>query len=307
MKLNLNTILIILGGLGVFAPDIASVAAWLASMNIAWLGTVIKGMGLLAAFCSAAPLVVPRLRAFLALLGLATPPGASAPWDPRRDAGPPAAAPCTLVGNPNPPLGSPGPSSAGPVVRRGTYGPDDHGIAHLACLAALTFAAVLGILFAAARICRADEPAPQFGGCLTSQLCLGPSAAITIGEFNLATSKFSGGVLPGVGYGATFTPATAPWAATGLALYFSFKAGQDGPNQAVPSLMFSFANYVRLGAGVAITETSGPVQTQWQLLFGLGSDFGGSPKYVQGQQRNARLQGEADGMMRERASAGVSK
>ena len=84
MRINLNTILLVLAGLGVFAPDIASVAAWLASMNVAWLGTVIKGLGLLAAFCSAAPLVVPRLRAFLALLGLATAPGARAPWDPTK-------------------------------------------------------------------------------------------------------------------------------------------------------------------------------------------------------------------------------
>ena len=35
MKLNLTTILLVLAGLGVFAPDVASVAAWLASMNIA--------------------------------------------------------------------------------------------------------------------------------------------------------------------------------------------------------------------------------------------------------------------------------
>jgi hypothetical protein len=85
MKINLNTILIVLGGLGVFAPDIAMIATWLASMHIAWLGSVVRGMGLLAAFCSAAPLVVPRLRAFLALLGLATPPGAQAPWIPGKD------------------------------------------------------------------------------------------------------------------------------------------------------------------------------------------------------------------------------
>jgi hypothetical protein len=82
MKMNLNTVLIVLGGLGVFAPDIAAVATWLAAMNVAWLGTVVRGLGLLAAFCSAAPLVVPRLRSFLALLGLATPPGAQAPWIP---------------------------------------------------------------------------------------------------------------------------------------------------------------------------------------------------------------------------------
>ena len=64
-----------------------------------------------------------------------------------------------------------------------------------------------------------------------------------------------------------------------------------------PSLVLSFANYVRVGTGVAITETSGPVQTQWLLLFGLGSDFGGSPKYQQTQLK----------AMAERASAGAGQ
>jgi hypothetical protein len=85
MKLNLNTILVILGGLGVFAPDISALSTELASWHIAWLAYVVRALGLLAAFCAAAPLVAPRLRAFLALLGLATPPGAQAPWDPKRN------------------------------------------------------------------------------------------------------------------------------------------------------------------------------------------------------------------------------
>jgi len=80
MKLNLNTLLLILGGLGVFAPDVASVAAWLASMHIAWLALPVKILAFAATVFAAAPLIAPRLRAFLALLGLATPPGAQAPW-----------------------------------------------------------------------------------------------------------------------------------------------------------------------------------------------------------------------------------
>ena len=85
MKLNLNTILIALGGLGVFVPGIDWVSAQLVALHIVWLGTVIRALGLLAAFCSAAPLAVPVMRGFLASLGLATPPGAQAPWDPKRD------------------------------------------------------------------------------------------------------------------------------------------------------------------------------------------------------------------------------
>jgi hypothetical protein len=99
MKLNFNTLLILLGGLGVFAPDIAGLATWLASMHVAWLGYVVRALGLLAAFCAAAPLVVPRLRAFLALLGLATPPGAQAPWVPGKPGDPQLARPVVALGD----------------------------------------------------------------------------------------------------------------------------------------------------------------------------------------------------------------
>lgn len=131
----------------------------------------------------------------------------------------------------------------------------------------------------------AQTSSPQFGGCLAGgNVCLGPSATVTVGELNLSTSKFSGGVMPGIGYGATYRP--NEWYATGAALYLSFLVGQGQPNQAVPSLMLSFANYVRLGVGVSITEqASGLLQTQWKILFGLGSDFGGSPKYIASQAR----------------------
>ena len=137
---------------------------------------------------------------------------------------------------------------------------------------------ILGSLLVAGQA-RADN---QFGGCVASgAVCFGPSATVTVGQFNFTTSKFSGGIVPGVGYGATYMQ--SEWYATGLAGYLAFTVGKGEPNQAIPSLMLSFANYLRLGAGVSITETAGPVETQWRLLFGIGSDFGGSPKYVASQ------------------------
>jgi hypothetical protein len=102
--------------------------------------------------------------------------------------------------------------------------------------------------------------------------------AVTVGQFNLATSKFSGGLNPGVGYG--LTAYQDRWYATGLAAYLAFSVGGGEPNQAIPSMLISFANYLRVGAGVSIVETDGPVRTQWRLLFGLGTDLGGSTKYV---------------------------
>ena len=88
MKINPNTILALLGCLGVFAPDIAAVASTLAELHISWLVPVVRGLGLLAAFCAAAPLLIPKLRPLLALLGLATPPGAPAPWVPGKPGDP---------------------------------------------------------------------------------------------------------------------------------------------------------------------------------------------------------------------------
>jgi hypothetical protein len=141
-------------------------------------------------------------------------------------------------------------------------------------LAAVALWAV--IAFVSPSRAHADQ---QFGGCNESRsLCAGPAVAVTVGQFNLTTSKFSGGVAPGLGYGVTYQQDR--WYAVGLAGYLAFTVGGGEPNQAIPSLMLSFADYVRIGAGLSLTETSGPVDKQWRLLFGLGANFGGTPKYV---------------------------
>jgi hypothetical protein len=267
MKINRNQVLIAIGFLATQGPNLDAAAKWLASSGIPHLAGVVTLLGWMATALGSLALAWPRIRSALAAGGLATPPGAVAPWDPTRDAGPGGVPLVSLPGPSTPPAGTPrrGPYSAGP-------------------LALIVLAGSL-LLSSTARA-QTPTPSPQFGGCFDDGLvCLGPSASITLGELNLSTSKFSGGIIPGVGYGATY--AQSQWYATGLSLYFSFKAGQDGPNQAIPSLVLSFANYVRVGAGVAITETSGPVQTQWLLLFGLGSDFGGSPKYQAAQVKAA--------------------
>lgn len=137
----------------------------------------------------------------------------------------------------------------------------------------------LTLAFLALSTLAAPAQAEQFGGCNESRtLCAGPAVSVTLGSFNLATNKFAGGIIPGVGYGATYQ--TDSWYAVGLAGYLAFSIGGGEPNYAMPSFLVSFANYVRVGAGVSIAETGGPVQTQWRLLFALGSDFGGAPKYV---------------------------
>ena len=131
---------------------------------------------------------------------------------------------------------------------------------------------------------RAQAPAPQFGGCFSGgAVCLGPSVTISVAQLNLSTSKFTGGVMPGVGYGATFMADS--WHTVGLDLYVSAAFSQSAPNNVTPALMLSFANYVRAGIGYALTETSGPLAKDPILLFGIGSNFGGSPSYVKAAMR----------------------
>ena len=128
---------------------------------------------------------------------------------------------------------------------------------------------------------------PQFGTCfgVDQKTCVGPAVSVTVGEFNLNTSKFAGGIVPGVGYGVTYSGPVQ----LGAALYASFLVGQGQPNQLAPSLILSIANYIQIGAGPEIIEQpSGPAQIQWRLLFGLGTSFGGSPSYVKAQAEKAK-------------------
>jgi hypothetical protein len=272
LSINRNQILLAIGFLATQGPNLSAVAAWLASSGIPHMTGVVTLLGWMVTALGSLAIAWPRIRSALAAGGLATPPGAVAPWNPTRDAGP--VPPVALVLNRET---ISGPDTLPPAgTRSGAGYPGKGGALLIFLVASLLSTTAL-----------AQAPSPQFGGCFAQgAVCLGPSASITLGELNLATSKFSGGIIPGVGYGVTY--AQGEWYATGAAFYFSFKAGQDGPNQAIPSLVLSFANYVRVGTGCAITETSGPVQTQWLLLFGLGSDFGGTPKYQQAQLKAMR-------------------
>ena len=240
MKLNLNTLLIVLGGLGVFAPDIAAVATWLASMHVAWLGSVVRGLGLLAAFCSAAPLVVPRLRAFLALLGLATPPGARAPWIPGKD-------------------------DVTPVVTSKL--PQPSPTSKVLALLVLAGSLLLG------GTAVAQTPVPQLGWCSADgQTCIGPSLAVTLTRVT-ADGKVQGGINPGVCYGLTRNPAEA-WAyGVDGCLAFALNGDGLGANVLSPALLFKI-NKFRAGVDAQFTQAAGvPLSRVFGFVFGGGFDI----------------------------------
>jgi hypothetical protein len=121
-------------------------------------------------------------------------------------------------------------------------------------------------------LAQTPTPTPIYGGCFNGGvLCAGPSASIIVAKFNLADSTFTGGVNPGVGYGLTWTPPSAPWAAVGVDLYASLQLGSSVPNNVAFSFMGHFANYIFLGIGPTITQRTGQsALTQWSILGGLG-------------------------------------
>lgn len=256
MKLNLNTILLVLAGLGVFAPDIASVAAWLASMNISWLGTVVKGLGLLAAFCSAAPLVVPRLRSFLALLGLATPPGAQAPWGPKDVVETLVPLNSVMPGKPTPPAGT----------RSGAGYPGKGG--------ALLVFLVSSLLATAALAQTAPLDCGPLGVAVNSlNICIVPSTAG--GQvFNLKTGSVTNIALL-VGIAAIHQD--------NLSLGAGFYCGADlalsTPNGFMCAGLVSIKNYGAFGGGFSSYHDSLANQQIFQglVMYAGTLHFGGTP------------------------------
>ena len=89
MKLpNRNQVLLIIGALAVEGPDIDAAGKWLAASGIPHVTGAVHLLGLLAAVLGGLALAWPKIRGGLALLGLATPPGAVAPWVPGKPGDP---------------------------------------------------------------------------------------------------------------------------------------------------------------------------------------------------------------------------
>lgn len=291
MKINRNQVLLAIGLLAYAGPDLDAVARWLSGSGIPHITGVVHLLGWLATALGGLALAWPRIRSGLAALGLATPPGAQAPWIAGKDDVVPFAGAVPEKKQDQTPV-------TVPITPRK---PDKGGaltglLGYLALVLGICLTVVcvyIVMMFAVPKRAQAQTPTPgpQFGGCFASgTICLGPSAAITVGQFNLSTSKFTGGFIPGAGYGATFMADT--WHTVGADLYLSFVVSQGAPNNAIPTLMLSFANYLRVGLGYSITEQSaGAALKQPLLMFGVGSNFGGSTSY---QQKQATKAVEAD-------------
>ena len=153
MKLNINTILLLLGGLATIGPDLTGLAAWLSNIHVGWMVHVVHALAWGATACGALALALPKLRAFLAALGLATAPGTKAPWIPGKPGDPELAA---AKASADLASEAPTPIKGNPIVR-----PKDKGAGRLPLWAIVGIAAGLVCLLAA--LARADTPTTSRG------------------------------------------------------------------------------------------------------------------------------------------------
>jgi hypothetical protein len=85
LKINRNQVLIGIGLIAFCGPDLDAVARWLLASHIPHVTGLVHLLGWASTAVGGLALAWPRIRGFLALLGMATPPGAQAPWIPGKD------------------------------------------------------------------------------------------------------------------------------------------------------------------------------------------------------------------------------
>lgn len=106
-----------------------------------------------------------------------------------------------------------------------------------------------------------SDPPPatptRFGGCnKPGTFCYGPAANLSLVLFNMKTKDFTLGVVPGIGYGATFF-ANQPYK-VGVGFFGNFKgASANSPSSGMGSAVVSFAEYVRIGFAYEVIGGAG--------------------------------------------------
>ena len=261
ISINRNQVLIAIGLLSTEGPDIAAVAAWLPTLGIPHLTGLIHLLGTVSLMLGGLALAWPRIRGLLAAGGLATPPGAQAPWDPKLNP--------TVV--PVPPVSLVPPAT--PPAPRGPISPSNLGV--------LVF--LVSALLSGAAMAQAPAPRlidPQLGFCVQSwNTCFQPAAALSVLQCNLKTGTCERVALM-AGYGATWKGAPID---LGAAVYAGMGWSANSPNAVQGSLMFNVANLVAAGPGVQVYRDPTGGSLVWQALFSLAVNYnvGGSPGYVQ--------------------------
>ena len=300
VKLNANTVLAILGGLGIFAPDAAFISTWLAHCSIPHLAMASKIFGYIATFFAAAPLAVPKARAFLALFKLATPAGSLVPHpdqpaDPskRQDSGAVLTRRLLLLlflsvmallalfypkkaraDEPAIPPSAPAASSSIPAVPvsapAAVVSQPAPAVAPSSPPATVVPPSAPVVVAPTAEPATVAEPAPaaspydsRYGKC-KGNICLAPALAIQAIQYAPATGNMVGGVAFEGGYGMVWHTMID----LGLAVYGGVQFSRDKPFQAQGIAMINIANYFAFGPGFQMLgQPTGPAKFQLIVCF----------------------------------------
>jgi hypothetical protein len=275
LSINRNQVLLAIGLLSTEGPDVAAVAAWLPTLGIPHLTGLIHLLGTISLMLGGLALAWPRIRSVLAAAGLATPPGAVAPWDPTRDAEPAGSPPIagSVVALPAQPQQTKRPGS--------DYG-SKVGVLLVFLLSSMLFA---GSAFA---------QTPQAIGCIdkANAYCVVPAAAVGW-QINLKTGDTANGVaLLGLTLQHTF--GSLP---LGLGLYGGLGASNDNHGSYQGCIGLSITNWGLICGGAAHVSFSDN-STAWQgmLTFAGQLTSGGTPAYVTKTAAQAEYQGFSKGI-----------
>jgi hypothetical protein len=187
-----------------------------------------------------------------------------------------------------------------PQTRPGSgYDKGSAGLVQLLILAIIAAAMVTLLALPA----RAQSPSPQAIGCIdkANSYCVVPAAAVGW-QINLKTGKTANAVgLLGLTLQHSF--GTLP---LGLGLYGGLGASEDNQGSYQGCLGISITSWGLLCGGAQHASFVGG-STAWQgmLTFAGQLTSGGTPSYMRATAGNARLAGEADGMLKARAEAGA--
>jgi len=253
ISINRNQVLIAIGLLSTEGPDIAAVAAWLPTLGIPHLTGLIHLLGTVSLMLGGLALAWPRIRGLLAAGGLATPPGAQAPWDPKLNP--------TVV--PVPPVSLVPPAT--PPAPRGPISPSNLGV--------LVFL-VSALLSTAAMAQTAPLDCGPLGVAVNSlNICIVPSTAG--GQvFNLKTGSVTNIALL-VGIAAIHQDNLS----LGAGLYCGADLALSTPNGFMCAGLVSIKNYGAFGSGFSSYHDSLAKQQIFQglVMYAGTLHFGGTP------------------------------
>ena len=139
------------------------------------------------------------------------------------------------------------------------------------------------------KLVHAQTASQKYGGCLTpgsyGQICVGPRAGVLLTRYDVSgplSGQFTGGFQPGAGYGVMLQSSdpNQSWRMVEFDIFGSAQIGGSSstiPNNFALTGMFTFFNYITIGAGSQWTEQAvGSAKSGFFITGGLTLNPGGT-------------------------------